>query len=185
VSATQIAVKVRDWQWAGRMTADGARLVDSALAPACGSGRVVFLTEPVAIRSVYTHFLYETFELPRGCMPGVFQVVARLVRTDAQVDVTWDGPSRLMIRVQAPAAALVVSRDLRHFDTPVDGPVALDTPLGRVTAERAGGTDVLTLELAPGITAANTQFFYYSASAIRGVPLPRPAEPARSGTGGK
>ena len=27
--AAQIAVKVRDWQWAGRATADGAALVDA------------------------------------------------------------------------------------------------------------------------------------------------------------
>src|SRR4029453_4428361 len=56
VSALQIAVKIADWRWAGRMTAEGARLVDSTLAPSCGTGHVVFLSSPVGVRGVYSHF---------------------------------------------------------------------------------------------------------------------------------
>jgi hypothetical protein len=96
ISTWQISRKVTDWVWAGQMTADGARLVDAALPADCG-GHVVFLTSPVAVRGVYTHFYYETFELARGCRPETFQVLVRVVRLDTVVDVRWDGPRRVVI----------------------------------------------------------------------------------------
>jgi SAM-dependent methyltransferase len=49
ISSVEISAKIRDWRWAGEMTADGAALVDQTLAPACDAGHVVFLTSPVAI----------------------------------------------------------------------------------------------------------------------------------------
>ena len=36
LSTGQIAARLQDWRWAGRMTADGAQLVDSTIAPSCG-----------------------------------------------------------------------------------------------------------------------------------------------------
>src|SRR4029079_4300570 len=121
LSTWQIAVKLRDWEWAGRMTADGARLVDASLAPSCGTGKVVFLTEPVAIRSVYTHFLYETFEPVRGCMPETFQILVRVLRVDTVVDARWDGPARIVISAPAYRGNFVASSDLRNFDRPIRG----------------------------------------------------------------
>ena len=142
------------------MTADGAQLVDSTLAPSCGTGHVVFLTSPVGMRGVYSHFYYETFEVPRGCMPEVFQVVVRVVRVDTPIDVKWDGPDRIVItapnyRGQLPA----FSADLREFDTPlrVGEPVNIQTPLGAVTAEASDRLARVTLRCRRG--AAGTDSF--------------------------
>lgn len=171
VSAVQIVVKVRDWQWAGRMTADGARLVDASLAPWCGSGHVVFLTEPVAIRSVYTHFLYETLEMPRGCMPGDFQILARMLRVDSALDARWEGPRKIVVIAPAYRGNISLSSDLRNFDPPIRGaaPVAVDTPLGGVLAERIGDAERLTLTLASSIDPARIQWFYYSNGGMRAL----------------
>jgi hypothetical protein len=173
VSAGQIALKVRDWNWAGRLTSEGARLVDASLAPACGEGHVVFLTEPVGIRAVYTHFYYETFELPRGCMPSVFDILVRIFRIDAAVDARWDGPSTIVITAADYRDNFVLSEDLRRFDIMLRGtpPVALHTALGELTCERIGRDERLTLALRPGLDREQMHFFYYSDGRIR--PLPR------------
>jgi hypothetical protein len=171
ISAVQIGYKVRDWNWAGRMTADGARLVDASLAPACG-GHVIFLTSPVGIRSVYTHFYYETLELPRGCMPDSFQILARLVRHDAAIDARWLDPSTIAIASPGYRGNLVLAPDLRHFDVPLrgDGTLALSTPLGEVRAERTGDVQRLTLTLAPDVLARSPHVFYYSDGRIAALP---------------
>jgi hypothetical protein len=170
LSSAQIVVKVRDWKWAGRLTAEGARTVDASLAPACG-GYVIFLTAPVAIRGVYTHFYYETFEPVRGCMPDTFQILARVVRRDAIVEARWDGPSTIVITVPEYGGNFVLAKDLRQFDMPLReaGDLTLSTPLGELRGERVGNTQRLTLALAPAVLAASPRIFYYSDG--RMVPL--------------
>jgi hypothetical protein len=173
VSAVQITMKVRDWVWAGGMTREGAQLVEAARPPGCGGDHLVFLTSPVAVRGVYTHFYYETFELPRGCMPDVFQVLARVVRLDSVVHATWDGPSRIVLTVPAYRDNFVVSEDLRHFNREIrDGArtMTLMTPLGELTAEPFGAAERFTLSLAPGVDPARMQFFYYSDGRMRPLP---------------
>ncbi len=137
VSAVQIAVRIQDWRWAGRMTADGAKLVDATLAPSCGTGHVVFLTSPVAMRGVYSHFYYETFEVPRGCMPQVFQVVVRVVRFDTPIAVRWGQPGQIVITTPDYRGNFLLSHDLRAFDAPLDVGERLNiqTPLGVVDAD--------------------------------------------------
>lgn len=174
-SATQIAVKIGDWKWAGRMTADGARLVDSTLAPSCGTGHVVFLTSPVGVRSVYSHFYYETFEVPRGCMPEVFQVVVRVVRLDTPIAVRWNGPKQIQITASAYRGNFLLSRDLRTFDTPLrpGDKLNMQTPLGDLTAEAADGTARLTLTLADDVQRERVQFFYYTGGRIEPLGVPK------------
>ena len=175
VSAVQIAVRVQDWRWAGRMTAEGAQLVDTTLAPACGSGHVVFLTSPVGMRGVYSHFYYETFEVPRGCMPELFQVVVRVVRIDTPIEVTWDGPNQLVITGRDYRDNFLLSSDLRAFDTPLrDGvPINLQSPLGAITAAVSDHTARVTLDLSTEAQRAPIRFFYYSNGRIESLaPLP-------------
>jgi hypothetical protein len=173
VSAGQIWRKGADWVWAGRMTADGARLVDTALAPGCGDGHVVFLTSPVAVRGVYTHFYYETFELPRGCMPAVFQVLVRVMRLDTTVDARWESPARISITAPRYGGNFVLSRDLRHFDIPLRASrtALVETPLGELRAEPAGDGERLTLTLSSKVRRDAVQFFYYSDGRIRKLPV--------------
>ena len=165
----QIHVKIRDWIWAGTMTSTGARLVDAALAPGCGEGHVVFLTSPVGIRGVYTHFYYETFELQRGCMPEVFHVLARVQRQDVRVTAQWDGPDRIVMTVPGYAGQLVTARDLRTFNVGVDPAAAqvVETPIGRLVTEPDGTTLLISLELNAEVRRASPDFYYYSEGAIR------------------
>ena len=167
-SVIQITVKIGDWKWAGRMTAEGARLVDSTLAPSCGTGHVVFLTSPVGVRSVYSHFYYETFEVPRGCMPEVFQVVVRVLRLDTPIVVQWNGPSQIVISTQAYRGNFLLSRDLRAFDTPLrpGDKLDLETPLGNLKAEATGGAARLTLTLTQDTQRGGSHFFYYTGGRI-------------------
>jgi len=171
VSAVQIVVRVQDWRWAGRMTAEGAQLVDSTLAPACGSGHVVFLTSPVGMRGVYSHFYYETFEVPRGCMPEMFQVVVRVVRLDTPIQVRWDGQNQVVITAQDYRGNFLLSSDLREFDTPLrEGrPVDLHTPLGTVTADVSNHTARVTLKLLPDVAHERIHFFYYADGRIQAL----------------
>jgi hypothetical protein len=169
VSAIQITLKIRDWRWAGAMTAEGARIVDSALAPACGAGDVVFLTSPVGIRSVYSHFYYETFEVPRGCMPEVFQVVARVLRRDTRVSARWNGPGEIVMTAPSYHNNFILSGDLRAFNAPLRAgqPLTLQTPLGVLRAETAGAVAELTLALTPEAQRRRIHFFYYSDGEIK------------------
>ena len=171
VSAWQVVRKVHDWQWAGRLTADGARMVDASLAPSCGDGHVVFLTEPVALRATYTHFLYETFELPRGCMPARFDILARVQRIDAHVDAKWQSDREIVLVLPQYRDNLSLSRDLRNFSPAVRSaaPVSLVTPLGHVEAGRDGSAERVTLTLAPDLDPRAIHFFYYSDGAMHAL----------------
>jgi hypothetical protein len=173
-SVVQITIKIGDWTWAGRMTAEGARLVDSTLAPSCGTGNVVFLTSPVGIRGVYSHFYYETFEIPRGCMPEVFQVVVRVLRLDTPIVVQWNGPAQIVITAPGYRGNFLLSHDLRAFDTPLRPGDNLDlhTPLGDVNAKAADGTARVTLTLSQEIQRGRIHFFYYTGGRIEPLRVP-------------
>lgn len=168
ISSWRIGAKVQDWIWAGEMTAAGARLADEALAPACNEGHVVFLTSPVGVRGVYTHFYYETFGLPRGCIPETFQVVARVLRLDTHVSARWITPDRIEIIVVGYRGNLVISEDFRHFDVPLRDirKRTVTTPLGELLTEPIGDNQRLTLTLSPGI-ASEAVFMVYSDGRIR------------------
>ena len=167
-SAIQIIAKINDWRWAGTMTAEGARLVDSTLAPACGTGHVVFLTSPVAMRSVYSHFYYETFEIPRGCMPEVFQVVVRVIRVDTPIVVRRGERGQIVITTPDYRDNFLVSRDLRTFDTRLEpgDKLAIQTPLGELRGAAVGDTAELTLTLTPEAQHERIHFFYYTGGRI-------------------
>jgi hypothetical protein len=174
ISTVQIIIRVQDWQWAGRMTAEGAQRVDAALAPACGTGHVVFLTSPVGMRGVYSHFYYETFEVPRGCMPEVFQILVRVVRVDAPIDVRWDGPDQLLITAPGYRENFLLSSDLRSFDAPLrfGVPLNIQTPLGAVTADTSDHTARVRLRLSTEAQREPIHFFYYSGGRIQALASP-------------
>ena len=163
LSVWQVSRKVQDWVWAGRMTADGAALVNAALGPSC-QGQIVFLTEPVSVRSVYTQFYYETFEPNGGCRPVVFQVLMRVVRVDTKVDVRWDGPARIVMTTPEYRGNFVLSRDLRHFDVMLRAQTdaRVDTPLGEVRAENDAGAERVTLTLGRDVDRGSIRFFWFS-----------------------
>ena len=169
VSVVQIVVRLQDWRWAGRMTAEGAQLVDSTLAPACGRGHVVFLTSPVGMRGVYSHFYYETFEVPRRCMPEVFQIVVRVVRVETAIEVKWDGPNQIVITAPDYPENFLLSSDLRAFETPLRAgmSVSTETPLGAMLADASDRGARVTLRLSAEAQREPIHFFYYSKGRIQ------------------
>jgi hypothetical protein len=171
-SSWAIAAKVQDWIWAGRMTAEGARLADEAVAPACNDGTIVFLTSPVGVRGVYTHFYYETFEPVRGCIPRTFHIVARVLRLDTRVDARWAGPGVIELTIPNYRGNVVLSTDLRQFDSPLERPgfQVLRTPLGGMRAEVDGGVARLTLNLDRTSPGGEPVLFYYSEGQIWRLP---------------
>jgi hypothetical protein len=175
VSGVEVGRKIRDWRWAGAMTAEGASLVDEVLKPSCGDGHVVFVTSPVGMRGVYSHFYYETFELPRGCMPAVFQVLIRVVRIDSPIDVRWEGADRIVITAEQYRDNFLLSSDLRKFDRALlrGGSDEFETPIGHVRAEPHGrGGQQITLTVAPPLVDNLPRFFYYSQGRIRELAVP-------------
>jgi hypothetical protein len=154
------------------MTAEGSQLVDAALAPRCGDGDVVFLTSPVGVRGVYTHFYYETFELSRGCQPKTFQILTRVVHVDSPIDVRWTGPRTIEITARDYQGNFLLSRDLRNFDLPLkrERSLTVETPLGEMTAEPRGRDVLLRLTLAPAVDPSGILFYYYADGAIRPLP---------------
>lgn len=175
ISAVQINRKVTDWIWAGQLIAQGAQLVEETRPPGCGGEQIVFLNEPVAVRGVYTHFYYETFERPRGCMPESFFVVVRMMRIEESIDVRWSGPAQITMTAPAYRDTFVLAEDLRNFDRPLrkDARSAeLRTPLGELRAEPAGPAERVTLTLAPGVRGDRTRFYYYSDGRMRLLPNP-------------
>ena len=184
VSGVEVGKKIRDWRWAGALTAEGAEIVDDALKPSCGDGHVVFVTSPVGIRGVYNHFYYETFELPRGCMPAVFQVLVRVVRIDSPIDVRWEGSKRVVITAERYRDNFLLSEDLRVFDRPVPigGADEFQTPLGFVRVEPHGPAGQrIILTVAPALLDNLPRFFFYSQGRIR--PLAVPPRPRLASTG--
>jgi hypothetical protein len=175
ISAAQIAVRIHDWQWAGRMTAEGAQLVDSTLAPSCGTDQVVFLTSPVAMRGVYSQFYYETFEVPRGCMPEIFQVVVRVVRVDVPIEVRWEGSDQIVITTPDYRGNFLLSSDLREFLRPLRAGASfnLATPLGAVSATASGRAAEVRLRLSPDARRTPIHFFYYAEGRIQALAASR------------
>ena len=170
VSGIEVGKKIRDWRWAGSLTAEGAAMVDEALKPSCGDGHVVFVTSPVGIRSVYNHFYYETFELPRGCMPALFQVLVRVVRVDTPIDVRLESDGQIVLTATEYHGQYLLSSDLQHFDESLEKGATrtLKTALGIVHAQPHGADGVrLTLTLDEAVRSRPPLFFYYSGGTIR------------------
>lgn len=174
VSTWQIRAKAQDWLWAGDMTRRAVATVDGALAPACGEGQVLMLTAPVGQRGIYTHFYRESFALPRNCMPARYTTIARVVRTETQVEVAWEGPRALVLRARDYSGNWVLSRDLRSFDVPLRSvrAVNLTTPMGRVVTAPSPEALVLRLTLDDAVDLEALRLFYYSQGEVHQVPRP-------------
>ena len=112
--AWQVQLKGADWAWATGMLSRGAALVNADL-PACDQGDVVFLTAPIGVRGVYSHFYHQTFSQDGGCEPGSYRALIRMVRTDQPIDVQWESARRLVVTAPAYRGNFVLSTDLREF----------------------------------------------------------------------
>jgi hypothetical protein len=170
VCAWQLQVKGADWQWATGMLSRAVALVNADL-PACDQGDVVFLTAPVGVRGVYSHFYHQTFSQDGGCEPGSFRAIARMVRTDQDVEVRWTSPRTLALLAPDYQGNFVLSSDLRSFVVEQRSRrlATLDTPMGRVTSRPRGRAQAVTLDLPPTIDLERTRFYVFSRGEVRRV----------------
>ncbi len=177
VSAWQIQLKARDWTWAGRMTRDAVRLVRTATGNPCQPYTVLFLTAPVGVRDVYSHFYDYTFEDPAtGCRPQSVRSVLRVVGRDVTTTATWTAPRTIVFETRGITDRLVASTDLRHFDLPLV-PASrrhLELPVGTLDVTPLDGGQRFELGLSSRVDLRDWRVFYYGAGRVTPLPvLPR------------
>jgi hypothetical protein len=158
-SAVQLMAAARAWQWASDMTHESLALISSTLAP-CGTRDVVLLTTPVGIRGVFSNLNEVAFEVA-GCKPASYATLLRVMNEDAHVEATRRGDD-IELRVAGYGENFVASADLRHFDIPIaaSDPVAIETPIGRLTTAIENGTQVFRILLSE--SGRRATFFFYS-----------------------
>ena len=158
VCAWQVQVKGADWAWATGMLSRGAALINADL-PACDQGDVLFLTAPVGVRGVYSHFYHQTFSQDGGCEPGSYRALIRMVRVDQPIDVRWESARRLVVTAPAYRGNFVLSTDLREFTVAQRSQrrARLETPLGLVTSWPEGAAQVVTIDLAASVDLRQTR----------------------------
>jgi hypothetical protein len=176
VCAWQVQLKGADWVWATGMLSRGAALVNADL-PACDQGDVVFLTAPIGVRGVYSHFYHQTFSQDGGCEPRSYRAVIRMVRTDQPIEVRWETARRLVVTAPAYGGNFVLSADLREFTVAQRSQrsARLETPLGLVTSRPEGAAQVVTIDLAPSVDLSQTRIYYFARGDVRRIP-PRPEQ---------
>jgi hypothetical protein len=173
-SAVQVAIKARDWIWAGEMTREAVALVQASLGPECPRAMVVLLTAPVGVRGVYSHFYRETFIVGTRCAPESVRTLVRVVRLDETVSAAWEDESSIVLHAPDYSGNFVASRDLRHFDVPLrrERTGVVETPLGQLRAEASGAGQVLRLRLSSTVDRSRTRFFYFSGGRLHRLPAP-------------
>ena len=158
------------------MLSRGAALVNADL-PACDQGDVVFLTAPIGVRGVYSHFYHQTFSQDGGCEPGSYRALIRMVRTDQPIEVRWESARRLVVTAPAYRGNFVLSADLREFTVAQRSQrdARLETPLGLVTSRPEGAAQIVTIDLAPSVDLRQTRIYYFARGDVRRIP-PHPEQ---------
>ena len=169
ISASQIVIVGRNWRWAAAMTRDGVMLMSEAAQP-CGTKDVVLLTTPAGIGDVYGNFYYEAFDVLTACSPRNFTTLLRVVRTDAQVEVTRPAPDVVELRLPDYTGNVMASDDLRNFDHRIEpgSAATISTPAGSLVTFPEGTKQVFRLTMTADVSSA--QLFYYSAGRVRPAP---------------
>jgi hypothetical protein len=177
VSIWQIETKAAEWAWAGRMTRDAVGLVGRLRGAACVGDDVVLLTAPVAVHDVYSHLYRDTFIRADGCGPRSVRTLIRVVGHDVSMDAVWaNGARKVEMTMSGDRPDLVTSRDLRHFDVPLQArPNTIETVAGRLEYEPHVGSVSLGFTPSGGYDAGRTTFLYFSRGAIHFL-APPPAQ---------
>ena len=169
VSLWQLSVAAASWRWGSLMVRDGITLMSKDLAP-CGTKEILMVTAPVGIRDMYSNFYWDMFQV-EGCTPISLSAVLRVERKDAHVGLRRTAPRVLEARVSNYGGNFVASRDLRHFDLPIEvgASQAIRTPVGELTTRPDGVDQIFTLTL--NEQGERMLLFYYSDGAMREVSM--------------
>lgn len=175
LSATNLVVGARAWEWAGTMTRDAVAVMDDD-GPGCETRTVLLVTAPAGIRGVYSNIVWDTFKVRTECPPLSLAALLRVVRVDATVEAAWTAADRLDIRVPGYRGQFVATRDLRRYDVPVAAGTtfSIDTPVGLLETWPDGEAQHFRLTRPSGAAPLST--FVYSDGRVN--PLARIGEQA-------
>ncbi len=166
-----LAAATGRWQRASAMTRAAVALVTSHPA-SCAERDLVLLTGPSGVDGVPCNLNHETFAILGACVPRSLHTLLRVVRVDADIQVTR--PSRLVIelRVADYRDNIVASEDLRNYRIQVrDGlRTTIETAIGRLETWPDGIARVFRLTLTDRL--ANASFYYYSRYRLHAAPEP-------------
>jgi hypothetical protein len=157
------------WQRSSDMTRGAVALVTSHPVP-CAEREIVLLTAPSGVEGVPSNLNYETFRFLGHCVPRVLHTLLRVMREDADVEVTRPAPDVIELRVRDYRGNIVASEDLRNFRVQVRGDgltATVNTPIGRLETRPDGTSQLFRLNLT--VEASRATFYYYSRHQVHGL----------------
>jgi hypothetical protein len=169
VAGGNLAAATARWRQTSDMTRDAVALVTSHPVP-CADREVVLLTAPSGVDGIPCNLNYETFRFLGQCVPRALHTLLRVMREDAEVEVTRPAPDVIELRVRHYRGNIMASEDLRNYRVQVRGEgltTTLDTPIGRLDTRPDGTSQVFRLVLTPEATRAT--FYYYSGRRVNSV----------------
>jgi len=169
-SGAHLFAATRRWQQASAMTRGAVALVTSHPAP-CADRDIVLLTAPSGVDGIPCNLNYETFKFLGACVPRVLHTVLRVVREDAEVEVTRPSADVIELRVRDYRGNITASEDLRNYRVQVRDEglrTTIETPIGRLETQPEGASQVFRLTLTP--EASRATFYYYSRRQLHAAP---------------
>ena len=169
-AGANLAAATARWQQTSDMTRGAVALVTSHPVP-CADREVVLLTAPSGVDGIPCNLNYETFRFLGQCVPRALHTLLRVIREDADVEVTRPAPGVIELRVRDSRGNIMASEDLRNYRVQVRGEgltTTVDTPIGRLETRPDGTSQVFRLTLMPD--ASRATFYYYSRRQVHAVP---------------
>jgi hypothetical protein len=169
-AGANLAAATARWQQASAMTRGAVALVTAHPTP-CADRDVVLLTAPSGVDGIPCNLNYETFRFLGQCVPRTLHTLLRVMREDAEVEVTRPAPAVIELRVRNYRGNIMASEDLRNYRVQVRGEglnTTLDTPIGRLETRAEGASQMFRLTLTPD--ASRATFYYYSRRQLHAAP---------------
>jgi hypothetical protein len=169
-AGASLAAATARWQQTSDMTRGAVALVTSHPVP-CADRDVVLLAAPSGVDGIPCNLNYETFRFLGGCVPRALHTLLRVMREDADVDVTRPAPDVIELRIRNYRGNIMASEDLRNYRVQVRGEglnATLNTPIGRLETRPEGASQLFRLTLTPD--ASRATFYYYSRRQVHAVP---------------
>ncbi len=165
-----LAAATARWQETSDMTRGAVSLVTSHATP-CADREVVLLTTPSGIDNIPSNLNYETFRFLGNCVPRALHTVLRVMREDAEIEVTRPAADVIELRARNYRGNIMASEDLRNYRVQVRGEgltTTLQTPIGRLETRPDGTAQLFRLTLTP--EAVRATFYYYSGRRVYAAP---------------
>lgn len=169
-AGANLAAATARWRQTSEMTRGAVALVTSHPVP-CADREVVLLTAPSGVDGIPCNLNYETFRFLGQCVPRALHTLLRVMREDADVEVTRPAPGVIELRVRNYRGNIMASEDLRNYRVQVRGEGltnTIDTPIGRLETRPEGASQVFRLTLTPD--ASRATFYYYSRRQLHAAP---------------